>query len=146
MKKITVEELGEYRLTKITYGHGGKEHKEFEEGMNFETIIAFTALYSNLCTKIRRRNIVADWVWAPNVTIENLLNVLDNQGIRYKITDHTDTYYTSPEKISALREEIDQWMEKNIDFDTVLDRIAAVGVDGISRTEKRILDKKSKTL
>lgn len=146
MKKMTAEEFGEYRLVKITYGHGGKEHKEFEENMNFETIIAFTALYSNLCTKVRRRNIVADWVWAPDLTIQNSLNVLDNQAIRYKITDHTDTYYISPEKISTLREEIDQWIEKNIDFDIILERISIVGVDGISRTEKRILDKKSKTL
>lgn len=146
MKKMTAEEFGEYRLVKITYGHGGKEHKEFEENMNFETIIAFTALYSNLCTKVRRRNIVADWVWAPDLTIQNSLNVLDNQAIRYKITDHTDTYYISPEKISTLREEINQWIEKNIDFDIILERISIVGVDGISRTEKRILDKKSKTL
>jgi hypothetical protein len=146
MKKITAEELGEYRLVKITYEHDGKKHKEFEESMNFDTIVAFTSLYSNTHTKVRRRNIVADWIWAPDKNVNTTLIALDNQSIRYKVTDHTDTYYTTPEKISTLREEIDQWMEKNIDSDIVLDRIALVGVDGISRAERRIIDKKSKTL
>lgn len=141
MEPIKADELNTYRLVKITYGHDTKTHKLLEE-----SIPALTRLHSNTSTKIRRRNTVADWVWAPQKDIEAALDAITLRGARYKTTDHTEAYFRTPEKISALRREIDEWMVEHVDSDTVLDRLAIVGMCGLSKIEMQILDKKSKSV
>lgn len=146
MAKITAEKIGQYTLVKLTYGHDMKAHGLMLEKMPNACLSSFQLLYSFINTKIRRRNIVADWIWAPIDVIRNATEQLEQLGVRIKLTDHTESYYRTPEKLAALRHEIDQWMLENLDADTVLDRVSMVGFEGISRIERQILDKKSKSL
>lgn len=144
MATLTPEGLGEYRLTKITYNHTLKELELFISSFDPETKAFLKPAKHRIHTSIRRRNMLVDWIWAPIEEIENYLQTLDEREIRYKTTDHTTTYYRTPEKLSALRKEVDEFIGERIDTDFILDRIGLVGIENISKIEKYILEKESK--
>ena len=127
MVKITPEILTDYRLVKITYDHTIKEFERFEMRLDDEERETILKTLSHLNNRIRKRN-----------------NILDQYELRYKITDHTTTYYRSPEKLSVLREEIDNFLSNFIDSDFVLDRICKLGIENISKYEIRYIENISK--
>lgn len=144
MVKITPEILTDYRLVKITYDHTIKEFERFEMRLEDEERATILKTLSHLNNRIRKRNNIVDWIWAPIDDIDELIDILDQYELRYKITDHTTTYYRSPEKLSVLREEIDNFLSNFVDSDFVLDRICNLGIENISKYEIRYIENISK--
>ena len=144
MKKISPEELSKFRLVKITYEHTLKEYELFERLLDDEESETGMAAHAHASAVVRKRNKLMDWIWAPADTIDDLVDILERYSMRHKITEHTSTYYRSPEKLSALRTEIDQWISRQISQDFVLDRISLVGIENITKLEKIYIENESK--
>lgn len=140
----TAEELGQYALVKITYDHTIKEYERFERSLEDEEMDALLEPHRSISVRLRKRNKLVDWIWATRDSIKALTDTLETHSVRYKLTDNTKTYYSEPHKLSALRSEIDEFFHDNACTDTVLDRIALVGIDNISKAERQILEKESK--
>lgn len=144
MKKISPEELTKFRLVKITYEHTLKEYELFERLLDDEESETMMAAHAYTSAIVRKRNKLMDWIWAPADTIDALIDILDRYSMRHKVTEHTSTYYRSPEKLSALRTEIDQWVVSQLTQDFVLDRISLVGIENITKVEKIYIENESK--
>lgn len=140
----TPTELSNFRLVKIKYDHSTKEMQIFESNLNDTDIDSVEQACRHAHLKLRKRNNVVDWIWTSIEDLESLIETLERHKIRFRLTDHTTTYYRSPEKLSALREEVDELLSKFVDSDYVLDRIGMVGIENISKYEKAILEKESK--
>ncbi len=145
--KIRPEDLSEYRLVRIKYDHTKKEYEAFPEKLDNEDL-EFVASLDTSCPNetILKKTSVSDWVWCTSKELDRMVEIMEKHTIRYKITDHTKEYYKSPEKVSTLRERVDEWMAERIDADFVLDRISCVGLENISKFERKILEKQSKTI
>jgi hypothetical protein len=145
--KIRPEELSEYRLVRIKYDHTKKEYESFPDLLDKEDLEFVASLDTSRPNEtIAKKSSVSDWVWCTSKELERMVEIMDKHTIRYKITDHTSEYYKSPEKVSTLRERVDEWMAERIDADFVLDRISCVGLENISKFERKILEKQSKTI
>lgn len=140
---ITPETLSDFRLVKITYDHTLKEYELFERSVSDEDADEIMSAHRHVSTRIRRRNNIVDWIWANHSEIESLVRVLESNSMRYKLTDHTLTYYRSPEKLTTLRNEIDDFLTKFLNVDFVLDRIALVGIESITKLEKKHIENES---
>lgn len=139
--KITPDKLTEFRLVKITYDHTPKDFDLFEKTMSDEDAATIMSAHRHASVRVRKRNKMMDWIWAPEGDIESLLETLEGHSMRFKLTDHTQTYYASPEKLSALRSEVDEFIARHADVDFVLDRIGLIGIENISKIEREILSK-----
>lgn len=142
--KLTPEELGKYRLVKVTYDHTLKELSIIEDAMSPTDRKLLQTNQHQINLRIRRRNLLVDWFWANTHEIETYENWLVENEVRHKLVDHTTAYYRNPEKLTALRNEIDTFITKNVDTDFILDRIGLIGIENISKLEKEILEKESK--
>ena len=140
----TAEELGDYALVKITYDHTIKEYERFERSLDDEEMEYLLRPHRCISARLRKRNKLVDWIWATRESIKGLTDTLERHSVRHKVTDNTKTYYTEPHRISALRSEVDEFFAENANADTVLDRIALVGIENISKAERHILEKESK--
>lgn len=141
---ITPQELSDFRLVKITYDHTLRDFNLFEKVVDDEEAEKIMAAHRHASVRIRRRNNLVDWIWAKNEDLEGLEDILVSHSMRYKLTDHTKTYYSSPEKLTALRNEVDDFIERCLTTDFVLDRIGIVGIDNISRIERNHIENESK--
>ena len=144
MNSITTENLSDYRLVKITYEHTLKQFELFERTLDDGDMENIRQAHRYISTRVRKRNTLMDWIWAPSGSIETLTETLDTNSIRYKLIDHTLTYYRTPEKLSALRNEIDTEISKVLTTDFVLDRIGMVGIENITKLERKHIEKESK--
>lgn len=142
--KLTPENLGKYRLVKVTYDHSIKELAIIEESMPPADRKLLQTNQSQINLRIRRRNLLVDWIWAIQDDISAYEVCLKTNEVRHKIVDHTTTYYRNPEKLAALRNEVDDFITNNADTDFILDRIGLIGIENISKLEKEILEKESK--
>lgn len=138
------EKLEKYRLVKIKYEQSIKDYEMFERLLDDDDREILMAPHRNVSSRIRKRNNLVDWIWAPLEQIESLTELLDENEIIYKLVDHTSTYYKNPEKLSSLRREVDKFMEEIINTDFILDRIGRVGIENISKYEKKYIEKESK--
>jgi len=143
MEKITPKKLEEFRVVKITYEHTIKELEKFEMRLEDEERETINSVYRKISCSIRKRNNLVDWFWATLDEIDSITDILDEHQVRYKVTDHTTTYYRSPEKLSTLREDIDKFMSEIVDTDFVLDRISSIGIENISKFEKKYIEKQA---
>jgi len=141
---ITPETLADFRLVKITYDHTLKEYELFEKTVSDEDAKDIMSAHRHVSTRIRRRNNLVDWIWATQSEIETLVSVLESNSIRFKLTDHTLTYYRTPEKLTTLRNEIDDFLTSTLTVDFVLDRIALVGIESITKLEKKHIENESR--
>lgn len=141
---ITAQNLSEFRLVKITYEHTLKEYELFEKTIDDEDAQTIMSAHKHTSTRIRRRNNIVDWIWTKKEELIGLESVLKKNSVRYKLVDHTETYYKNPEKLAALRNEIDEIIEKYLTTDFVLDRIGLVGIENITKLEKIHIEKESK--
>ena len=134
--------ISDYRLIKICYD---QNLRDFETSLlkltkeEFEFITKITE--ENINITIRKRNNIVDWIWITEGDQERIISIMEKYGIRHKIIDHTETYHTHPEKITVLRNELDKWMVQFLDIDLILDRISEVGIDKITKLEKKFLQK-----
>jgi|LauGreDrversion4_2_1035121.scaffolds.fasta_scaffold194303_3 hypothetical protein len=144
MKSITPEELGEYRLVKITYDHTIKDYETFERRLDDEDMRKILTTHRHCSVRIRKRNKLIDWIWSTEREIGELLELLDRNEIRHKLVDNTIMYYREPEKLAALRNEIDDFLSTSVNVDFILDRITLLGIDNITKFERKILEKESK--
>jgi hypothetical protein len=144
---IRPEDLKEYRLIRIKYDHTYKEYVSFISKLD-PAEFDFIKIMDEKCPNetINKRTSVSDWIWCTSMDMERFIGIIEKYSIRYKITDHTEEYYKRPEKISTLREKVDEWISDRIDVDFVLDRISHVGMDGITKIEKNLLEKKSRSI
>jgi hypothetical protein len=132
--------ISDYRLIKICYD---QSLKEFESNFlkltkkEFEFLKKITD--ENINISIHKRNNIVDWIWITNEDFGSILNILEKYEIRHKITDHTDTYNHNPEKLTVLRAELDKWMQSFLDIDLILDHIGEVGIDSITKIERKYL-------
>ena len=141
---ITQQNLSDFRLVKITYDHTLKEHELFEKTVDDEAAETIMKAHRHASARIRRRNNLVDWIWATVDELQAVEDVLKENSIRYKLVDHTLTYYKTPEKLTALRNEVDDLLEKYVTTDFVLDRIGLVGIENITKLEKKHIEKESK--
>lgn len=142
--QITPQNLSDFRLAKITYEHTLKEYELFERNVDDDDLSTILKAHRFTSTRIRKRNHLMDWIWAPEKDIQSLLETLERHSVRHKFTDHTSTYYNSPEKLSALRTEVDALLSEILTADFVLDRIGIVGIENITKLERKHLEKESK--
>lgn len=137
--------ISDFRLIKIKYDHTIKEFESMTEPFTLEDIECATKISNNTINHtIKKRNNIVDWIWLPKSDMDKIISILDKYEVRYKMTDHTDTYLYNPEKVTVLREELDKWFETFITVDFILDRIGEVGIEKISKFEKKFLEKESK--
>jgi hypothetical protein len=142
--KLTPEDLGKYRLVKVTYDHTLKDLAIIEESMPAADRRLLQTNQRQINLRIRRRNLLVDWFWADAAEIESYESYLRSNEVRHRLVDHTTTYYRNPEKLAALRNEIDTFITIHADTDFILDRIGLIGIENISKLEKEILEKESK--
>ncbi len=132
--------VSDYRLIKIKYD---QTLKEFEANLSKLTGAEMDFLkkltIENINTSVHRRNNIVDWIWLTQKELHRVEKILSRHEIRHRITDHTKTYYHQPEKLTTLRKEIDEWMQKFLDMDLILDRIGEVGLENITKIEKKYL-------
>ena len=132
--------ISDYRLIKIGYD---QSLKEFESNFlkltkkEFEFLKKITE--QNINISIHKRNNIVDWIWITDEDFDKIVCILEKYEIRHKITDHTDTYRHHPEKLTVLRTELDKWMERFLDIDLILDHIGEVGIDNITKIERKYL-------
>lgn len=132
--------ISDYRLIKISYD---QNLRDFETSLmkltreEFEFITKITE--ENINITIRKRNNIVDWIWITEDDLKRIMSIMEKYGIRHKIIDHTETYRLYPEKITVLRKELDEWMTQFLDIDLILDRIGEVGIDRITKLEKKFL-------
>ena len=132
--------ISDYRLIKIGYD---QSLKEFESNFlkltkkEFEFLKKITE--QNINISIHKRNNIVDWIWITDEDFDKIVCILEKYEIRHKITDHTDTYRQHPEKLTVLRAELDKWMERFLDIDLILDHIGEVGIDNITKIERKYL-------
>ena len=132
--------ISDYRLIKICYD---QNLKDFESSMlkltkeEFECVSKIAE--ENINLTIRKRNIIVDWIWITKKDLDSTISIMEKYGMRCKTIDHTETYYLYPEKLPVLRKELDEWMSKFLDIDLILDRIGEVGIDKITKLEKKFL-------
>ena len=140
-------DITQYKLIKIKYNHTPKEVDNIFLNISQNDANLLEKLEDNcLSYSTHKRNNIVDWFWLPIMSLETLLEVLEKYNVRYDIIDHTDTYFLTPNKITVLKNELDEWMEKNVTIDNILDRITQVGYDRISVFEKLFLEKNSKNI
>jgi hypothetical protein len=137
--------VSDYILIKITYDHTIKEFDNMINSFNSDE----TEWYNNLINSsinhlTKKRNIIVEWMWISNTDSDKKISILNKYNFRYKIVNHTETYFNSPEKLPTLREELDKWFNSLINLDFILDRISDVGYDKLSKLEKKYLEKQSK--
>ena len=137
--------ISDFRLVKFKYDHTIKEYDNMCDLFTPEELEWVYNINENCISHtIKKRNNIADWIWINEKDLEKAIAILDKYEIRYKITNHTDNYLYNPEKVPVLREELDKWMESFVTVDFILDRINLVGIEKISKFEKKFLEKKSK--
>ena len=137
--------ISDFRLIKFKYDHSIKEYDNMSNLFTPEEYFFLLNIIDNCISHtIKKRNNIADWIWINEKDLEKAISILDKYEIRYKMTDHTDNYLYNPEKVPVLREELDKWMESFITVDFILDRINLVGIEKISKFEKKFLEKQSK--
>ena len=137
--------ISDFRLIKFKYDLTVKEYDNMCDLFTPEELEWVYNINDNCINHtIKKRNNIADWIWINEKDLEKAIAILDKYEIRYKITDHTDNYLYNPEKVPVLREELDKWMESFVTVDFILDRINLVGIEKISKFEKKFLEKKSK--
>lgn len=137
--------ISDFRLVKFKYDHTIKEYDNMCDLFTPEELEWVYNINDNhINHTIKKRNNIADWIWINQKDLDKAIAILDKYEIRYKITDHTDNYLYNPEKVPVLREELDKWMESFLTVDFILDRINLVGIEKISKFEKKFLEKKSK--
>lgn len=137
--------ISDFRLIKIKYDHTIKEFDHMTDIFTSEEIEWATQISNNTINHtIKKRNNIVDWIWINKDDLDKVTFILNKYEIRYKLTDHTDNYLYNPEKVTVLREELDKWMESFVTVDFILDRIGEVGIEKISKFEKRFLEKESK--
>lgn len=137
--------ISDFRLIKFKYDITVKEYDNMCDLFTPKELEwVFTINDNCISHTIKKRNNIADWIWINEKDLEKAIAILDKYEIRYKITDHTDNYLYSPEKVPVLREELDKWMESFVTVDFILDRINLVGIEKISKFEKKFLEKQSK--
>jgi hypothetical protein len=140
-------EIAQYRLAKITYIYNIKEFNKIKEFLYKQDSNFIEKLFTdNISISIHRRNSIVDWIWLKEENLNKLLSILDNNDIRYNLVNHTETYLYTPEKLSTLREEIDKKILEFINIDFVLDRITEVGLENISKLEKKFLNENYKNI
>lgn len=137
--------VSDYILIKITYDHTIKEFDNMINSFNSDE----TEWYNNLINSsinhlTKKRNIIVEWIWLSNTDNDKKISILNKYNFRYKVVEHTETYFNSPEKLPTLREELDKWFNSLINLDFILDRISDVGYDKLSKLEKKYLEKQSK--
>lgn len=137
--------ISDFRLVKFKYDHTIKEYDNMCDLFTPEELEWVYNINDNCINHtIKKRNNIADWIWINEKDLDKAIAILDKYEIRYKITDHTDNYLYNPEKVPVLREELDKWMESFVTVDFILDRINLVGIEKISKFEKKFLEKQSK--
>jgi hypothetical protein len=137
--------ISDFKLIKIKYDLTIKEFDSMTDEFTSEEIDWAKNISNNTINHtIKKRNNIVDWVWLPTSEMDKMISILDKYEIRYKITDHTDTYLYNPEKVTVLREELDKWMQSFVTVDFILDRINLVGYEKISKFEKKFLENESK--
>ena len=74
-----------------------------------------------------------------------LENILVKHNVDYVISFICEQYYKKSKKLTEyLITQIDEYLEKILDIDKVLDRINEVGLDKINKFELKYLEKQSK--
>ena len=137
--------ISDFKLIKIKYDLTIKEFDNMTDEFTSDEIDLAKNISNNTINHtIKKRNNIVDWVWLTSSDMDKIISILDKYEIRYKITDHTDTYLYNPEKVTVLREELDKWMQSFVTVDFILDRINLVGYEKISKFEKKYLEKESK--
>ena len=137
--------ISDFRLIKIKYDHTIKEFDSMTDTFTSDEIDWAINISNNTINHtIKKRNNIVDWIWLSKSDMDKTISILDKYEVRYKITDHTDTYLYNPEKVTVLREELDKWMATFITVDFILERIYEVGIEKISKFEKKFLEKESK--
>jgi hypothetical protein len=137
--------ISDFRLIKIRYDITIKEFDSMTDSFTQEEIEWATKISNDTINHtIKKRNNIVEWVWLTTPDMDKMISILDKYEIRHKVTDHTDTYLYNPEKVTVLREELDKWMESFVTVDFILERIYEVGIEKISKFEKKYLEKESK--
>lgn len=137
--------ISDFRLIKIKYDITIKEFDSMTNSFTQEEIEWATKISNDTINHtIKKRNNIVEWAWLTKPDMDKMISILDKYEIRYKVTDHTDTYLYNPEKVTVLREELDKWMESFVTVDFILERIYEVGIEKISKFEKKYLEKESK--
>lgn len=112
-----------------------------EEKVNIEYI---TKKFPNLSNKNEEQN-YWDIFLVDFELLFYLENLLVKYGVNYSVKEITNQYYKKSKILNKnLIEEIDNYLDKFLDIDIVLDRINSVGIDKINKFELSYLEKQSK--
>jgi len=137
--------ISDYILIKITFDHTIKEFDHMMNSFNNDELEWYNNLIiSTINHSTKKRNNITEWMWLTKSDADKKICILNKYNFRYKIIDHTQTYFNSPEKLSTLREELDKWFKSKLTIDFILDRISDIGYDNLSKLEKKYLEKQSK--
>jgi len=138
--------LSEYKLVKIKYTQSIKQFNSLFNSIDESDINWIKILLDEvISTSTHKRNNIADWLWIKGVDLDRYIEILNKYNFNYKLIDQTETYYKTPEKLASLRNEIDNHLNTYLDIDFILDRISEVGIDNITKLEKKFLYNNSST-
>lgn len=74
-----------------------------------------------------------------------LEHLLTKYGIKYELSDITNLYYEKSKNLDkSFIKEIDDFLDDNLDTDTVLERISKYGIGNIQKYELNFLERQSK--